>query len=764
MKIYRLCIITLLCLFFLSGLLAGCGNKETDDQDEQLYRQGAVYQWEEGPVKEISLPSVDGLMEENNLNLIWQSDTMVTPRTVWKMVATKNEQMEYKTYYLFFPFEKAEWVMVESADGTTQDGIPYAFFTFPVPSLSGETYTGLNLSEEGRGVALISSEGIGQYAGPVAESFSDDNKKSLISRNGKVYEWVNSNGIRNVFASDVKTNRARLQCVTETGEEVTEEVTVDGWILGAVQKDEDSDVLFYGMDQERRPAMWDENGRRREIKFPGELSAPEFFAAYTAEGNMAFLDKYGLWETTGNDVELLYSFMENGYRFDSALGMAGGEDNRLFLLMSMDDMPIVLSYDLSKKSIPMEKKELVLAMSMPSVAFNNMVADFNRYDPDYYISVMVPGEGEDKESFQRRVQLELTAGKGPDLLESSVLYDIGSMKDKGFFMQLDERQFENGGCIATALATGMIDGGLYGVPYEFSLDFAAYHKSELGDAQTLTVEEMMELAQASDVKILDAEYAAAGFILKYALSDESNTDYIDWKAHKSNLLDEKFLKLLAFAKEYSVETTAGYREISPKDVFAAHPTSGQFTLWQFIKLQETLGDYLILGYPRNEGNGIYMWTNRFYVNSQSDSCEGAVRFLQYLVGEKAQALYVSYDISKDADRKVNSDGFFVDKMVLFPINRSVMEKMVEKEDGNNPENQFVLDSGEILYLKQPLSEKQISEFWYMVDHALPAVFKITPLEDIIYEELEPYFEGQCSAEEAADKLNNRVQLYLDETK
>lgn len=751
-------------IFFLSTFLVGCGNQDANAQDEnqqnQQYQQGAVYQWEEGPVKEISVPSVDELMEEKNLSLIWQSETMVSQRSVWKIVATENEQKEIKHFCLFFPFEKAEWVMLEADDSTTQDGIPYVFLTAPVLSLSGEKYVGLNQGEEGRGIALISSEGIGKYAGTVAEGFADPNAKMVRSRDGKVYEWLNSTG--NIFASDVKTNRTGIQCVSETDEEGTEGVTVDGWILGAVQQDENSDVLFYGMDQERNPAMWDENGRRREMKFPGELSAPEFFAVYTAEGNMAFLDKYGLWETAGDDVELLYSFMENGYRFDSALGMAGGEDGMLFLLMSMDDMPIVLSYDLSKKSIPMEKKELVLAMSTPSVAFNNMVADFNRYDPDYYISVMVPGEGEDKESFQRRVQLELTAGRGPDLMEGSVLYNVDSMKEKGYLKQLDEQIFKSGGCIETALATGMIDGELYGVPYEFSLDFAAYHKSELGDAQTLTVEEMMELTRASEAKILDAEYAGEGFILKYALSDESNKDYIDWEGHKSHLTDEKFLELLAFAKEYSVETTAGNREIPQTEVFAAHPLT--FTLYSFNTLQESLGDYMILGYPRNEGNGIYMWTNRLYVNAQSDSCEGAIRFLQYLVGEKAQALYVTYDISKDADRKVNSDGVFVDKMVLFPINRSVMEKMVEKEDGNNPDNQFVLDSGKILYLKQPLSEEQINEFWYMVDHALPAVFKITPLEDIIDEELEPYFEGQCSAEDAAKKLNNRVQLYLDETK
>ena len=31
-----------------------------------------------------------------------------------------------------------------------------------------------------------------------------------------------------------------------------------------------------------------------------------------------------------------------------------------------------------------------------------------------------------------------------------------------------------------------------------------------------------------------------------------------------------------------------------------------------------------------------------------------------------------------------------------------------------------------------------------------------------YEELEPYFEGQRTAEEAMRILNNRVQLFLDE--
>ena len=91
-----------------------------------------------------------------------------------------------------------------------------------------------------------------------------------------------------------------------------------------------------------------------------------------------------------------------------------------------------------------------------------------------------------------------------------------------------------------------------------------------------------------------------------------------------------------------------------------------------------------------------------------------------------------------------------------------MELMVEIEDGNHPDNKFVTDSGQVIYLKPPLTDEQIAVFGDMIDNALPGQYSVTPLEGIFREELAPYFEGQCTAEEATEKLNNRVQLYLDE--
>ncbi|MBR6151015.1 MAG: hypothetical protein IKQ25_07010, partial [Lachnospiraceae bacterium] len=228
------------------------------------------------------------------------------------------------------------------------------------------------------------------------------------------------------------------------------------------------------------------------------------------------------------------------------------------------------------------------------------------------------------------------------------------------------------------------------------------------------------------------------------------------------LSGQAFLDLLAFAKEHAADDL-DYEEAS-RIAFAMSPRSGIFTLSDFGSLTECLGDYVILGYPRNDGKGIYIWTNKIYVNDRSEAGEGAVRFLQYVISERAQALYVSHDVTGDAERKMDENGLFVNKMALFPVNRSALEKMINEEDGNQPENQFVMDSGKVIYLKQPLSSNQVSEFWNMVDQAIPANYKISQAEGMISEELEPYFEGQITAREAAEKLDKRIQLYLDENR
>ena len=652
-------------------LLNGCGGPKSDTLAESVEKEN--YYWSEGPARVMTLASEKEYLEERKLVVHWESEYILTKDAVWKLIAAVNEASERKQYYLYYSIREEKWGILDAGAGTTKDERSYEFLSMPCASVTGEAYAIINQEKEGKGIAGISPEGVGEYKGSMATGFTGNNVKMTLGRDGRAYEWINSGDT--VYLCDAKTNVAKLHCLDDGNE-----VTAEGWIIGAAQKDDAEGIQFYGMDRERKPAMWDADGNRLPASFPEDLTAPEYYAVYEGNGGLLFCDRYGLWESAEEGYRCLFSFMENGYLFDSILGMVLAGENDLRILMSTDGMPAVLLYDLSKKDLRLEKKELVLAACMPNAAFNRMVADFNGRDHEYYVTVRLPEKGEDQESFRRRIQLELTAGKGPDLLEESVLFDVNSMISKGLIKCLEESEFKDLGCLPSCLETGKSGDGLYGIPYDFSLDFVAWRKEEIGVGETLTVDKMIRQMQASQREVLDASCSALEIVTKYALRDESNTDYIDWQQGKSKLSGQAFLDLLAFAKEHAADDL-DYEEAS-RIAFAMSPRSGIFTLSDFGSLTECLGDYVILGYPRNDGKGIYIWTNKIYVNDRSEAGEGAVRFLQYVISERAQALYVSHDVTGDAERKMDENGLFVNKMALFPVNRSALEKMINEEDGN----------------------------------------------------------------------------------
>lgn len=63
-----------------------------------------------------------------------------------------------------------------------------------------------------------------------------------------------------------------------------------------------------------------------------------------------------------------------------------------------------------------------------------------------------------------------------------------------------------------------------------------------------------------------------------------------------------------------------------------------------------------------------------------------------------------------------------------------------------------------------MDERMEADFYNIVNNAKPGRFRADDIADVVYEELQLYFEGSVSAKEAAGKLHERVQLYLNEQK
>ena len=56
----------------------------------------------------------------------------------------------------------------------------------------------------------------------------------------------------------------------------------------------------------------------------------------------------------------------------------------------------------------------------------------------------------------------------------------------------------------------------------------------------------------------------------------------------------------------------------------------------------------------------------------------------------------------------------------------------------------------------------MEEYLLFLENCAPLPQSYEMIEDIVLEEVEVYFSSNCTAEQAAEKIDNRVQLYLDE--
>ncbi|MDE6674785.1 MAG: hypothetical protein K2K19_08240, partial [Acetatifactor sp.] len=208
----------------------------------------------------------------------------------------------------------------------------------------------------------------------------------------------------------------------------------------------------------------------------------------------------------------------------------------------------------------------------------------------------------------------------------------------------------------------------------------------------------------------------------------------------------------------------GYRgnPVEASRIFAApsgnYYDPGICSLSGLTYIYECLGtmDVTVLGYPREEGYGIYMDTRSVCINSQSEGKKGAMEFLRYLISDQAQTVYVNHDIMKDLH---SAGGFLAATDAQFPVNRVTLENLMTKELGEKPDDQWIEEA----YRSSTYAGIQREQYTFLVENAQPPL-DLGGLTAIVQEELAPFFDGSRTAQEAARILDSRVQLYLDEKK
>lgn len=384
----------------------------------------------------------------------------------------------------------------------------------------------------------------------------------------------------------------------------------------------------------------------------------------------------------------------------------------------------------------------------------NKIVQFNRMQDIYQVEMKTYGDdalvyndisqtGWSEEGMQA-MTLELVSGKGPDLIVYNGYFPIyaekGMLEDLNGYLEKSE-VLSREDYLQTALDMFTFHDILVALPTYFDLETVFGYTDQIGEERGLSLEQFLEVAgKYEEIPPFGVE-SSIGILIP--LLRGSVMTFVDMDTRTCSFDSEGFQDLLKFVRNAPVVVWQGDGWFNPElgsDYLLETERIGSLrgvVMHRALKRSVTL-----IGYPTEEGDGIYMHAYNNYgsigISSNSQHKEGAWAFLEYLYS-------TVYDVEDEEEYW----------MPGFPARISRLEEILNEGVGTTQK----VDGEEYT-----ITEADVEYTMELIRSAIPNGVNLyaNTICDIIYEETMAYLAGDKSVEEVTDVIQNRVQLYLNE--
>ena len=389
------------------------------------------------------------------------------------------------------------------------------------------------------------------------------------------------------------------------------------------------------------------------------------------------------------------------------------------------------------------------------------VEAYNARNGKYYVEIVDYGqEYQDYDTAQERLKLDLATSKGTDIIwVGNLVVDelgyAGVLADLNAYLTPEVRNKY----LTNILECAQTGDALYDIAATFELEFIAGDRRKLGTETGWTMEEMLEVFRDNN-KDANA-LGSVGVNTAQELVLHAIEDFVDWDAGRADFCNQEFYDILEFCRNESGWVKATQESVASGTHLAVRSGISDVTSIQYKNW--LLGDdWVVKGWPCNQGTGVKVsFGDSFAVSSYSQCPEGAWDFLEYCMTLDWLEEYAA--LHPDLPPKTYASIYGL------PLNRLVFEKMLEWSTV-----QRYYDTGEPVPFY--FGEEGIPDFYANSAEDVERIREIVALADgkrlsnlsfvsqIIGEEISGYNAGVLTAEQTAEKIQNRVQLYLNEHK
>jgi len=405
------------------------------------------------------------------------------------------------------------------------------------------------------------------------------------------------------------------------------------------------------------------------------------------------------------------------------------------------------------------------------------------------VSVTDTGDdSQDVANYINRINTELMSGRGPDILAIDVLpyykyAESGTLDNLSAYIESD-KDFNINNYMSNIIEGTKYKGGQYIVPLDFGFQFISFDKSRVNEASALKLREKNKFTywelsdlvseqfanDSSGARVIDFQNGVSQALR--SLINSNYKKYIDLENKKANFTDGDFVKLLNNVKEQrdkgwfkpdfqSVEEMTNdfvenqdlyyYKyqiDMVLKYIFYPRDDMPEQSAFPFPDADE------IAGILANDAGEVPFRCFQLYgMNTYSQNKKLAWEFIKFMLGEEMQQ---SLNL---LGYPVNNTAFIEDSK----MNLIKMPNYVPVVEGDY-EGEYTVDGFQML-----TDEKYLTAYDEFMKYLNVFVNDLNfyPVTDeiigeMISSETAQFFNGTKTADEVADTLQNKVQMYLDE--
>ncbi len=405
-----------------------------------------------------------------------------------------------------------------------------------------------------------------------------------------------------------------------------------------------------------------------------------------------------------------------------------------------------------------EQVELTLASyGADTRGIRMFVEEYNRLHPNVKIVLQGGTEGE-QDSQWMRIQADMAAGKGPDLLvadreQMAVLQEKGVLADLSQVLSQETRE----ALFPGALEYGTINGGLYTICYTASPRSVLVSRQIWGE-DSWTWEDVVELlderaeTEQPYMSVTNASESGIHLLTNFFLADLEHSSLLDWDKKEAYFDTDAFCRLLEVCKRYTggegnrnSDQEAARKRLQQGEILCYEPGWGGSDFIWFSEDMAALGEeYHFVGYP-TEGtcSGLFQAGQGIAVNAASQHPELAADMVNAVVSRSFQEM---------VHTPVRSDTY-----------TQRLREHIEYQRADGKPIIFVRDGKYSVEVDgKPDGTSYLPEYLDYLSNCKTLSGVTDPIIDIVREEAQPFFDGDKDARTVAGIIQSRVQLYLDE--